>query len=175
MVVGTSRMNGKAVAVLLALAVLPAEIRAEEKSGDKPAPPPTPAPPAETPIPLESADAAGLLAAMGKRVVVRGKVTRVHVWDGGITFINLAGGFTAVCFKKNLPNFPTPPDQLCARQTVEISGTLIAHQGKPQIELTQPEQIKVLPPAAVPPELPLPPAKPQPAPPTPSPAGSGPG
>lgn len=137
-------MKSTCVLPMLALTLLMAGVRAEDKPADPPANPPVPAVPAEAPVRLESTDVAGLKAALGKPVVVRGKVGKTRAWEGGITFINLAGGFTVVCFKKNLANFPEPPDKTCAGKTIEVSGKLTEHKGKLQIEISKPEQIKVL-------------------------------
>lgn len=138
-------MKRRWFAVILVLALASAEAGAEEKPAEPPA---APAAPAVEPVKLESTDAAGIKAAVGKPAVVRGKVGKTRAWEGGITFLNLEGGFTVVCFKKNLPNFPEPPDKMCAGKMIEVSGKITEYKGKLQIEITKPEQVKVLDPEA---------------------------
>ena len=101
--------------------------------------------PATEPLVLKSTDKDGLKAAVGKTATVTGQVQRANAWDGGITFLNLEGGFTIVCFKKNYGKFPAPPDQLYAKdKTIEVTGKIRLHKERPEIEITGPEQVKVL-------------------------------
>ena len=111
-------------------------------AGEAPA---APVPPAQTVAPaIPSTDEAALKAAVGKTATVRGKVTRAHAWDGGITFLNLDGRFTVVCFKKNLGKFPSPPEKIYEHKTIEVTGMVSLHKEKPQIEISSPDQVKVV-------------------------------
>lgn len=104
--------------------------------------PPSPAPES---IALKATDKDGLKAAIGKTAKVTGKVQRANAWDGGITFLNLEGGFTVVCFKKNYGKFPSPPDQLYSQgKSIEVTGQVRLHKDRPEIEITGPDQIKVV-------------------------------
>jgi hypothetical protein len=115
--------------------------------------------PATEPLVLKSTDKDGLKAAVGKIATVTGQVQRANAWDGGITFLNLEGGFTIVCFKKNYGKFPAPPDQLYAKdKTIEVTGKIRLHKERPEIEITGPEQVKVLAEAPAPPSEPAAPA-----------------
>ncbi|MFM7181751.1 MAG: hypothetical protein ACKO2G_09860 [Verrucomicrobiales bacterium] len=116
-----------------------------------------PAEAAPAPVVLKATDREGLKAAVDKTATVTGKIQRANAWDGGITFLNLEGGFTVVCFKKNYGKFPSPPDQLFAQgKTIEVTGKVKLHKDRPEIEITGPDQIKVIadapaaPPAAAP-------------------------
>ena len=107
-------------------------------------PAPSPAPVSEAVV-LKATDRDGLVGAVGKTATVTGDVQRANAWDGGITFLNLEGGFTVVCFKKNYGKFPSPPDQLYSRgKTIEVTGKIRLHKDRPEIEITGPEQVKVL-------------------------------
>jgi len=114
-------------------------------AADAPAAPAEPAAAEVKPLEIAATDEAALKAAVGQLATVRGKVTRANAWEGGITFLNFEGAFTAVCFKKHYGAFPTPPDQLyAAGKTLEVTGKLSLHKGKVQIEITRPDQVKVL-------------------------------
>ena len=128
-------------------------VRAQPPAGDQSEAPPPPPPaattasptPASNPLVLKATDKDALLAAIGKNATVSGKIQRANAWDGGITFLNIEGGFTVVCFRKNYAHFPSPPDQLFPEgKTIEVTGTLKLHKEKPQIEITKPEQIRIV-------------------------------
>ncbi len=126
-------MSPRILAACAALATLPATAT------------PEPPPPAQPPVALASTDRDGIKAAIGKDAVVKGRVTKTNNWQGKIVFLDLEGGFTVVCFKKNFPKFPEPPETLYAQKGVEITGRIREHKGKPQIEITAPDQVKVVP------------------------------
>jgi DNA/RNA endonuclease YhcR with UshA esterase domain len=98
--------------------------------------------------PLFSAtDDAGLKAAKGKIVRVRGKITRTGKAKAtGANFLNFASGsFTVVTFGKSLKEFPDgEPADAYKNQCVEIRGEVTFYKDMPQIELSAPAQIKVI-------------------------------
>ena len=107
------------------------------------------------PVAIASTNAAAVAAAVGKTTTVRGKVTRANAWAGGITFLNLEGRFTVLCFKKNLSKFPSPPEKIYQNKIIEVTGQVRMHKDKPEIEISSPDQVKVLgdaPPTAAAPE-----------------------
>jgi hypothetical protein len=134
---------------------------------EKESPPIASTAPQTEPLRLQATDKDGLKGAIGKTATVTGRVQRANAWDGGITFLNLEGGFTVVCFKKHYGEFPSPPDQLYAQgKTIEVTGKIRLHKERPEIEITGPEQIKVLADAPAPPSEPAadkPEDKPEPA------------
>ena len=150
-------MSPRILAACAALAVLPAAVAAPEPPPPAP-PPPAPAQPAQPSVALASTDRDGLKAAIGKDAVVKGRVTKTNNWQGKTVFLDLEGGFTVVCFKKNFPKFPEPPETLYAQKVVEVTGSIREHKGKPQIEITAPDQVKIAPaaPAAAAPDSPAP-------------------
>lgn len=168
-------MSPRILAACAALATLPAAAATPEPPPPAPAPapaPPTPAQPAQPaqpPVALASTDREGIKAAIGKDAVVKGRVTKANNWQGKIVFLDLEGGFTVVCFKKNFPKFPEPPETLYAQKGVEVTGKIREHKGKPQIEITAPDQVKAVPaePDAAAPPAPAAPAAPA-APPAPA-------
>lgn len=85
-------------------------------------------------------------------VTVRGKVTRTKDWDGGgkpekgINFVDFEGNhFVTVTFASDYEKFkPSRPAALYRDKTIEVTGKLETHNGKWQIKLTSPDQVKVL-------------------------------
>lgn len=142
--------------VLIFAPLAPAEEKPTEAAeAAEPAKDSAPVAPQTEKIVLKSTDRDGLKAAIDKTATVTGKVQRANPWDGGITFLNLEGGFTVVCFKKNYGKFPSPPDQLYARgKTIEVTGKVRLHKDRPEIEITGPDQVKVIADAPAPPPEP---------------------
>ncbi|MDG2124234.1 MAG: hypothetical protein P8J87_11075, partial [Verrucomicrobiales bacterium] len=100
---------------------------------------------------VEGKDEAGLRKLMGRKAVVFGKVLEVRDWEGnggegtGINFVNLEGGkFTLVCFERNYGKFKELPAVEMDGKYVEVVGVIKEYKGKLQIELTGPEQVKVV-------------------------------
>lgn len=82
---------------------------------------------------------------VSKEVIVQGTII-VTKNTGKICFLNFdkARSFTAVVHEANYKNFPQPPESAYKRKLVRIHGTITTYKGKPQIEVTKPEQITVL-------------------------------
>jgi hypothetical protein len=52
--------------------------------------------------------------------------------------------FTAVIFASDWPKFPSNPDKYYMGKKVQVSGTIKEYQGKPEVILKNPKQIKVV-------------------------------
>jgi hypothetical protein len=67
---------------------------------------------------------------------------------GNPTFLNDAPfpnhRFTALIWGENLRLFPSPPTQLYDGKAICVSGTVTTFQGKPQIVVSDPGQIRTL-------------------------------
>lgn len=101
---------------------------------------------------LDSKNVDDLKAHEQQVVTVRGKVTRTKDWDGGgkpekgINFVDFEGNhFVTVTFASDYEKFkPSRPAALYRDKTIEVTGKLDTHNGKWQIKLISPDQVKVL-------------------------------
>ena len=92
-------------------------------------------------------------------VIVQGRVVAARN-IGKITFLNFdaARSFSAVIHDRNYKNFPTPPETAYDQKTIRIRGLISEFRDKPQIEITRPDQVRivddkdVVPPPAAPPK-----------------------
>ncbi|GMU32141.1 MAG: endonuclease/exonuclease/phosphatase family protein [Planctomycetia bacterium] len=82
---------------------------------------------------------------MDKEVIVQGRIVQGRN-IGRITFLNFdsARTFTAVVHKENYKNFTKPAEQVYPGKLVRIRGIISAYQGKPQIDVSRPEQVTIL-------------------------------
>jgi DNA/RNA endonuclease YhcR with UshA esterase domain len=83
---------------------------------------------------------------IGKETTVEGVVSEVSSSAGGTTFINFGGRFPnhifyAVIFRSSAKQFSGV--RKLKGKTVAVSGVLKLHKGKPQIILSDPNQIEV--------------------------------
>jgi DNA/RNA endonuclease YhcR with UshA esterase domain len=83
---------------------------------------------------------------IGKVVCVTGKVDHVYTSPKGTVFINFCPDyktcpFGAVIFDSSVSKFPNP--QQYAGKNVEITGFITAYQGRAEIVLDSPAQIKI--------------------------------
>ncbi len=83
----------------------------------------------------------------GREVIVRGRVVQVSTSRTGTTFINFDKPFpnhtfNAVIFGRDAKGF-TAPDQWEGK-TVDVRGTVQIYQGKPEIILRSPDQVRVV-------------------------------
>lgn len=78
-------------------------------------------------------------------VIVQGRIVAARN-TGKICFLNFdrARSFTAIVHESNYKNFSDKPDVLYRHKLVRISGTITTYQGKPQIEITRPDQVTIL-------------------------------
>lgn len=87
-----------------------------------------------------------------KMVIVRGKVSRTKDWDGngkpdkGINFVNIGGDrFTMVTFASDYDKFGTTrPAAMYRDKTIEVTGKLEERQGRWQIKVSSPDQVKIV-------------------------------
>ena len=83
---------------------------------------------------------------IGKVVCVTGKVDHVYTSQMGTVFINFCPDyktcpFGAVIFDSSVSKFPNP--QQYTGKNVEITGFITAYQGRAEIVLDSPDQIKI--------------------------------
>jgi DNA/RNA endonuclease YhcR with UshA esterase domain len=83
---------------------------------------------------------------IGTTVCVTGKVNHVSTSEKGTIFINFCADykscpFGAVIFESVASKFPNP-DQYTGKN-VEITGFITTYQGRPEIVLDNPDQIKI--------------------------------
>jgi DNA/RNA endonuclease YhcR with UshA esterase domain len=83
---------------------------------------------------------------IGKIVCVTGKVDHVYTSRKGTIFLNFCPDyktcpFGVVIFGSNASKFPSP-DQYTAKN-IEITGFITAYQGRPEIVLESPDQIRI--------------------------------
>jgi len=109
------------------------------------------------PVVVPPEDAAGQV---GKTVIVKGKVDGQKSSKSGNTYLNFGGKFPNHVFSCLLraKNF-TDPIPTFEGKVVEVTGTVTMYEGKPQIEVTSLNQIRVVDevaPAEAPPSQPTP-------------------
>jgi hypothetical protein len=83
---------------------------------------------------------------IGKVVCITGKVDHVYTSQKGTVFINFCPDykncpFGAVIFVSNASKFPNP--QQYTEKNVQITGFITAYQGRAEIVLDSPDQIKI--------------------------------
>lgn len=112
--------------------VPPAAIRADE-----------PAIRADEGLPLIDWKDAGKF--VGKEVVVQGRIEATGRAKT-LIFLNFDRGrsFTAIIRKKNESDFPKPPDAMYMGKLVQIRGRISVFRDKPQIEVSSPDQVKIV-------------------------------
>lgn len=84
---------------------------------------------------------------VGQTVTVEG-VASVYTPASGVTFVDLGGSgrnapFTGFIPKAQTGKFPTVHS--LSGKTVDVTGTVQMYQGKPEIVLTDPDQLKSVP------------------------------
>jgi DNA/RNA endonuclease YhcR with UshA esterase domain len=84
---------------------------------------------------------------IGKYACVTGKVDHVYTSQKGTIFINFCPDyktcpFGAVIFGSNASKFPNPNQY--TGKNVEITGFITAYQGRPEIVLESPAQIRIV-------------------------------
>jgi len=83
----------------------------------------------------------------GQECVVVGQVVMTKN-IGSMCFLNFhrdfRGNFTAVIKKSSFHRFPEPPETLYADKHVRVTGRIIEYKGKPEIIVTEPDQIVIL-------------------------------
>lgn len=146
----TSMKTSPLLGLVITLSLLSPTLRAEDKKPDSPAPAPPAATQAKAKV-IESGKVDDLRANEQQTVTVRGKVTRTKEWDGNgnstkaMNFIDLEGGyFSTVTFAADLDLFKPRPAVLYRDKTIEVTGTLETRNGRWQIKLNSPDQVKII-------------------------------
>ena len=84
---------------------------------------------------------------LGQECVVTGKIVGTRN-IGKMCFLNFHADFknhfTVVVRQESFDKFPKPPETLYADQFVKVTGKIIDYQGKPEIVVTAPEQIRIV-------------------------------
>lgn len=98
-----------------------------------------------SPTRVAANNAVELQKAVGKSIIVHGKVSRASVSKSGHHFLNFySSKLTVVCFKSDLGGFPAGgPAKLWKEKEIDVSGKLELFKGKPQIKLTKASQVKL--------------------------------
>jgi DNA/RNA endonuclease YhcR with UshA esterase domain len=83
----------------------------------------------------------------GQYATVKGTVNDVHVSRTGTVFFNMDGKypnhlFSAVIFKNDVSKFPEVNEYKGV--TLEVTGVIKIYQGKPEIILKSPKQIRII-------------------------------
>lgn len=80
-----------------------------------------------------------------KPVVVQGKIVLTKK-SGQICFLNFdaARSFTAIVREPSWKRFSQPPERMYDQKIVRIRGVISEYGGKPQIEISSPEQVTIL-------------------------------
>lgn len=103
---------------------------------------------------IEATDRQALVSNAGRKIKVRGTVSRVGALPGRMTFINFSsnrdkGGFVGIVREKFLPRFlerfPMGLVSGLTGERVVLEGTITLYRNIPQIELEHPEQIHLEP------------------------------
>lgn len=85
--------------------------------------------------------------AVGKEVFISGKIINVNS-VGRVNFLNFdaqrPAKFTGIIFREQLGNFPEPLQATYDGKIVRLRGRVTLYRNRPQIVLTQPEQIEIL-------------------------------
>lgn len=100
---------------------------------------------------LAAGETEALLAKEGQKVVVHGETTGSKKSASGTNFVNFKdAAFFLVTFKSDLGQFPEgEPSDAYEGKRIAVEGAIAIYQGKPQIKLTDPDQVTILAPDAV--------------------------
>ncbi len=98
-----------------------------------------------TAVRAETVPANQAQAHVGQVVTVKGAVSGIHKSNSGATFLDIGGqypnnAFAAVIFKDDAGKFPDVG--AFGGKTVEVTGSIRLYQGRPEIILNDPAQIK---------------------------------
>jgi hypothetical protein len=101
--------------------------------------------PADLPI-IEAAATDDLKAKEGQKVVVYGETAESGKSPSGTNFVNFKGSeFYLIAFKSDLEPFSAgEPADFFDGKRLAVTGVISIYQGKPQIKLTSPDQVRIL-------------------------------
>ena len=122
-------------------------VRADDKDKDK-----DKEKPSDSAV-ISAGDADAIKASMDKNATVEGTVNRAG-WSpkGSVFFINFTEAkdskFTAVLFKAQKDDmdkaFDGDPTKALTGAKIQVTGKIIDYQGKPEIKVEKPDQIKIV-------------------------------
>ena len=73
------------------------------------------------------------------------KVSGTSKSGSGHHFLNFSNGFKIVCLKDHVSKFDKGgPAEIYRGKLIEVQGKIASHQGKPQIAIESPKQVKVI-------------------------------
>jgi len=98
---------------------------------------------------IAAQNVATLRAHLGEVVTATGRIDRTGKSRSGLQFLNFAGSeLTVVCLPGDAANFPTAPVDLFQHKDVEVTGEVELFQGRLQIRIREPAQVRLLDPDA---------------------------
>ncbi len=100
----------------------------------------------ETPVEIEACESEKFL---NKEVVAKGKVFSTFKSQKGHLFLNLEKDYPHQClkvmiFKSDLTKFPPEFEKNLKERLVKVKGKVIQYRGKPEIIVSQPDQIEIV-------------------------------
>ena len=85
---------------------------------------------------------------IGSRISVEGKIVIAHN-SGKACFLNFHSNwkryFSVVIFASDFARFPSPPEKAYLGKLVRVTGIVQEYEGRPEMEISGPEQIQILP------------------------------
>lgn len=85
---------------------------------------------------------------IGSQVSIEGKVVSTYN-SGKVCYLNFHPNwkryFTVVIFASDFPRFPSPPEKAYLEKLIRVTGTIKEYQGRPEMVVSGPEQIQLLP------------------------------
>ncbi|MCP5539206.1 MAG: hypothetical protein H7A53_03035 [Akkermansiaceae bacterium] len=95
---------------------------------------------------LEASQTEEIKAKDGQKIIVHGSTERSGKSGSGTNFVNFKGAeFYLITFKSDLAPFAEgEPSDLYANKRIAVVGVVSLYQGKPQIKLTSPDQVKII-------------------------------
>src|SRR5262245_37176112 len=100
----------------------------------------------DSPIAIPANLVVKLRERVGKETLVSGHIERTSRSSGGHHFLNFSSSeLTIVCFQEHVRKFKDqPPADAYKNKDVEVRGKIELYQGKLQIKLTDPAQIRIV-------------------------------
>lgn len=85
---------------------------------------------------------------VGQRITVEGKIVDTYNHRGEVCFLNFSkewrGKFYVPVFDEVFGDLPGPPEQFFLNKTIRVTGKVTLHRNRPNIEVQDIRQIKIL-------------------------------
>jgi len=85
---------------------------------------------------------------VGMRITVEGKIVNTYNHQGNICFLNFhedwRGKFYLPVFKEVFADLPEPPEKYFLNKTIRVTGKVVLHQNRPNIEVKSIRQIEIV-------------------------------